>query len=83
MKFITAFLLSASVALSNPTGKLVFVYQTTDEALWADIQNAERWINFYSVAYSFSQSHIDAAMVGYWAGVRAHAQKQFDDSHKL
>lgn len=60
-------------AIRPPTpGQMVMVYQTTDAQLYEEIKNAEKWKDFFFLAGDYAWS-------AYFAGIEAHAQKQYDE----
>lgn len=72
--FLGLFLNAAPASPEN--GSLTFIYQTTDRELYGEIQYANRWRNFFTLAD-------DPVAAAWFAGYAAHAQMQFDESHKL
>lgn len=74
--FLVTLLFFVSAGRAAPESGLTFVYQTTDRILYAEILFARHWENFFTLT---GDTH--AAI--WFAGYAAHAQKQFDESHKL
>ncbi len=72
-RFLFCLLITAGLA-ENRTGTVetTIVYQTTDLRLLLDIQNAQKWVDFWTIAG-------EPTVAAYHRGIQAHAQAQLDD----